>query len=824
MTGFCSALFLCLQLHARLTGAFVPSSKTSRRVSVAELSVLKPPSFLPELPNPFEKFKVAAPEDTLGESFEPSPAGLIRQAKRVVASDLGLQDSFLLDDSNFRWIGPVVDQPLSKTEYLAAGRFFDLRAAFPDLDYRAHDYRIDEDDPATVRVTSRVVGTMRGDLRLRDQTLSPNGKTMKCPPEAITIKFDLRTGKVIKMCSGFAMDRLVGNTAGRTGVMAAATVAGAQISDWEVYPPITVIRRFFGRPVAQLPDAKTFLAPFPETVMIQLAKGILASGMASEDPTLLSDDFTYCTPIVGPIRKAEFIEKYAAEEFENVDPSFSHWRVDPYDPVRVWVDVQPSAQGYEGAPQAMSFTFDDEGFCTRITTGAVMDPSIGNGGGLGGPEGYKYATGQGSPAIATRPLPRVLGRLRKRLLQPLTGVDVDDYILPGRKDLSSASQRASSSLPAVASERMSPVEKLSSLRARVASSPAPASTTGQQPQKEIPAFQQPLPQLSILKPFVDAKGDAERKRKKDDAKKAVDFQARLEQTSFQKAGVERQKQLAMQKAEAERQRIQEAARAQQLSVKKANADRKRQEAAAQAEARKKQLEAQRVKAEEKQKEKAAEAKKAAAQKAEAERNRQQAQAKAQAEEEEKRRRAAAEKALAAQRQKDAIEKAEAERRKIAEKRQRELEAQREAQIQAKREQEEANKLALQKKQEAAKAAQAARKKAEDQSKREQAALDIVSQAASKATIALFGLGQPTRDDDQEAPVPPTSRKQIKKAPPGVPTISRWRRNFDGTITGNISGSKSFNEGEKITTSPIAKGLVVPGEVVTTGSGSRYFLS
>lgn len=56
------------------------------------------------------------------------------------------------------------------------------RAAFPDLDYRAHDFRLDPEDPFTVRCTVRTVGTMRGNLRLRKETLPPNGKRMICPP------------------------------------------------------------------------------------------------------------------------------------------------------------------------------------------------------------------------------------------------------------------------------------------------------------------------------------------------------------------------------------------------------------------------------------------------------------------------------------------------------------------------------------------------------------------------------------------------------------------------------------------------------------------
>lgn len=57
-----------------------------------------------------------------------------------------------------------------------------FRSTFPDLDYRAHDFRIDEEDPMTVRVTARTVGTMRGELRLRNEVLPPNGKQMRCPP------------------------------------------------------------------------------------------------------------------------------------------------------------------------------------------------------------------------------------------------------------------------------------------------------------------------------------------------------------------------------------------------------------------------------------------------------------------------------------------------------------------------------------------------------------------------------------------------------------------------------------------------------------------
>ncbi len=314
----------------------------------------------------------------LGELFDPTSDALIAKARVIIATDLGIQDPAVLAD-DFLWIRPLAEKPLGKVDYLAAGIFFNLRSTFPDLDFRAHDFRIDVDDPLTVRCTSRPVGTMRGPLRLRNEVLEANGKILRGPPEAISMTFDERTGKLVKLCSEFVLDRQVGNTNGLSGVMAAATVAGVPPSDWEVYPAPAVIARFFGRPIEQLKEPSTFLAPFPETVMISLAKGILFANLGVEDASLLSKGFTFLTPTAGPIPKGRFLESYAAQQFGDFlsDFSFSNYRVDPYDPYRVWVDAKLSGSGLEGPPQAYSFTFDDDGFCTRITGGAVLDPSIG---------------------------------------------------------------------------------------------------------------------------------------------------------------------------------------------------------------------------------------------------------------------------------------------------------------------------------------------------------------------------------------------------------------------------------------------------------------
>jgi hypothetical protein len=355
------------------TASFSIKKKTSTLSMSMDTSNLM--EKIPTLPNPFSKF--TTPELESGSGIMGSdPELMVAKAKAILSCDLGVKDPSLLSE-DFIWIGPTLEKPLGKTDYLAAGRFFNLRAAFPDLDYRAHDFRVDESDPLTIRITSRPTGTMLGALRLRNEVVPPTGKPWRGPPEAISITFDAGTGKVVKLCSGFSMDRFVGNTNGLTGVNAAATVAGMPPSDFEVLPITIAISNLFGRPRPAFKESTTLLAPFPETVMIQLVKGILAANLAADDPTLLAPEFVYYTPYVDPIKKKEFLQSYARQEFGGSEPELSNFRVDPFDPYRVWVDVKPVGQGFEGPPQAYSFTFEDDGFCTRMSAGAVMDPSIG---------------------------------------------------------------------------------------------------------------------------------------------------------------------------------------------------------------------------------------------------------------------------------------------------------------------------------------------------------------------------------------------------------------------------------------------------------------
>ena len=98
----------------------------------------------------------------------------------------------------------------------------------------------------------------------------------------------------------------------------------------------------------------------------------------------------------------------------------------------------------------------------------------------------------------------------------------------------------------------------------------------------------------------------------------------------------------------------------------------------------------------------------------------------------------------------------------------------------------------------------------------QEAKAVVSKAKRGSTISLFNFGGDKSD------APPVSTPVSTSAPRGVPVISRWKQTRDGSITGVISGSSSFRDGDPVTTSPIT-GKAVGGAVVTTKSGSKYFL-
>ena len=797
-----------------------------------------------------------------------TPEALFISAKSFLSSDLGITDPNILAD-NFVWVGPNVVSTgvLNKEEYLAAGKYFNLRAAFPDLDYRAHDFRLANDNDneldgnlATVRFTARTVGTMRGRLRLRGEIVEPNGKRMVCPPEAISVTFDKKTGKVVKLVSGFCMDRLVGNTGGLCGVQAAATIAGIPPSEWEIYPPATVLSRFFGRSVKQIKEPETvFLAPFPETVMIQLAKGVLASELGTKDPDLLSDSFTFCGPLVGPLDKTSFIDAFSSfnirEALPDLEENYSNFRVDPYDPYRIWYDVQGSGtrtgmlggkEGngakYQGPPEASSMTFDDDGFCTRLTAGAVMDPTIGNTGGLGGVFGIFYATGVPLPVIASRTISQIVSRAKTDLLSPFTGKKADDLIKVGKYPAVESKESQSKpgftvpSLPLQTSSKEQPItpkpppapplNKLSStstsmnnsLEEKVAKPKPPQVKRSPTIKKLVSTKKAPerkMDRASISDSPTDPASDVFANlfgSKKESASLPSSAQ-KPSNTNKTKANISLEKSSKKQVAQATEKTKQVETRKNTARIAAENAKKMAQEKKEALEAKKKEAKAaaENAKRLAQEKKEALEAKKREAKEAK-----------------ENAAKAAAENAKKlAQKKKEALE---AKRKEAQEKKQATL----------------AKSTANQKISSAKRGATISlglfnfnsdkqpemesdgnvkttvknvKRNTAEKSMNVSASAEVektLSKAKRGATISLgiFNFGQNAKDDT------PKVDRAAPNVPKGVPTLAKWKQNSDGSITGTISQSSSFKDGESITTSPLKTKEPLGNSIVVTVSGSR----
>ena len=135
----------------------------------------------------------------------------------------------------------------------------------------------------------------------------------------------------------------------------------------------------------------------------------------------------------------------------------------------------------------------------------------------------------------------------------------------------------------------------------------------------------------------------------------------------------------------------------------------------------------------------------------------------------------------------------------------------------------AEKAAAAKQQREEKAAAAAAAQKAQQNAKKQEAQKTVAQAKRGSTISLFGFGGGDEEKAAPAPAPPAKKPQQVSAPNGVPTLSNWKLNGDGSVSGRISGSPNFRNGEQVTTSQIAQGRIEKGSVIKTGSGSRYFL-
>jgi hypothetical protein len=170
------------------------------------------------------------------------------------------------------------------------------------------------------------------------------------------------------------MDRQIGNTHGYSGITGAAVIAGEEPNEFLSQPPLVVLGRKFTGELPYFDDhygEEEHLPPFPDTVMIQLAKDVVEANFGLDKPDLLSDKFSYIEPSTGPLNKMRYLEKFSAynvlEAVKDMDYGITNYRVDPYR-VCVWVDLRSKGtrtgaignfipkfpvSTYESAPEAM---------------------------------------------------------------------------------------------------------------------------------------------------------------------------------------------------------------------------------------------------------------------------------------------------------------------------------------------------------------------------------------------------------------------------------------------------------------------------------------
>lgn len=177
----------------------------------------------------------------------------------------------------------------------------------------------------------------------------------------------------------------------------------------------------------QLVDEAAMLAeskfPIAPADLILKAKTYLAYEQGVSKPELLDEAFEFVGPVVGPLGKAQYLKAvggfHFSDAFPDANAEFHHFRVDPFEPSRVWFTARgkgtntgasasplfakPTGKAYVNPPQACSLRFTEDGKVNQYTIGYVMDRRIGNTGGLGGIYGIAYAMGKPLPFPEAQP-------------------------------------------------------------------------------------------------------------------------------------------------------------------------------------------------------------------------------------------------------------------------------------------------------------------------------------------------------------------------------------------------------------------------------------
>jgi len=174
-------------------------------------------------------------------------------------------------------------------------------------------------------------------------------------------------------------------------------------------------------------DERAMLAnsdfPIKPADLVERCKDVIRHQMGAKKPELLSEDFQFIFPVVGPLQKTEFIEAFSSFKIEEAftgNYNYFGFNVDPMEPNRVWffsrsqlmhsgvfmfgsMKMKPSGTTVVSPPQVLSMSFHRSGECYKLTGGYSVDRTVGNTGGLGGVFGLIHAIGGSLPFPEGKP-------------------------------------------------------------------------------------------------------------------------------------------------------------------------------------------------------------------------------------------------------------------------------------------------------------------------------------------------------------------------------------------------------------------------------------
>lgn len=146
--------------------------------------------------------------------------------------------------------------------------------------------------------------------------------------------------------------------------------------------------------------------PIPPADLIRRCQEVIDANLGTDDPErFLSPSFEFVGPTDGPIGQAKYarmtgpVLRAIKDSFPDVETNYYNFRVDPFEPNRVWYNTRatatmteplvvggstfdPNGEAILQAPQAASMSFDTAGMVTELTAGFSLDRRSGNTSGL----------------------------------------------------------------------------------------------------------------------------------------------------------------------------------------------------------------------------------------------------------------------------------------------------------------------------------------------------------------------------------------------------------------------------------------------------------